>query len=450
MTAVVAISKNGFTPYGAARNAFYSKAPELILSGPYDTGKTITLLQKLNLLMCLFGGARALMIRKTYASLKTSAVVTWDKKVHHNRFEEDAARYPIKKLGGENPQAYTYPNGSRIVLGGMDKPGKTLSTEYDFVYVNQAEELTEDEWQVLTRAASGRSGNATYTQVMGDCNPDVPGHWIQKRGRLELHESRHEENPTIFDQETGELIAPQRMATLDAMTGVRYKRGRLGLWVGREGQVYEFDPAVHLINRADLPDMKYWYRSIDFGYVNPFVCQIWGEDGDGRLYLTREIYMSGRTVSDHLPAIHRISGRRTFQATITDHDAEDRATLEHGVRDRDGRLVVAGIGYTIPAEKAVTDGIQKVEDRMRVQADGKPRLFIVRDAIYEIDHELDNGNRPTSTQAEFPGYVWPETKAGRAKEERPIKADDHGMDAMRYLVMHVDKAAAKPGSTSYA
>jgi hypothetical protein len=40
------------------------------------------------------------------------------------------------------------------------------------------------------------------------------------------------------------------MAALDAMTGVRYKRGRLGLWVGRAGQVYEFDPAIHLIDAA--------------------------------------------------------------------------------------------------------------------------------------------------------------------------------------------------------
>jgi len=49
--------------------------------------------------------------------------------------------------------------------------------------------------------------------------------------------------------------------------------------------------------------------------------------------------------------------------------------------------------------------------------------------------------RPTSTAQEFPGYVWPETKAGRAADEMPVKADDHGLDALRYMVMYLDGGA---------
>lgn len=430
MTTAVAITKNGFTPCGGARKGFYSRAPEVIVSGPYDTGKTITLLQKLNLLMALHQNARALMIRKTYTSLVDSALVTWDKKVHRNQFDEDPAGYPIKKIGGEHPQAYKYPNGGRIVIGGLDKPGKTLSTEYDFIYVNQAEELTEDEWQVLTRAASGRAGNAPFSQVMGDCNPDVPEHWILHRQRLEFYESRHEENPDLFDQETGE-ITPEgkiRLAALDAMTGVRYKRGRKGLWVGREGQVYEFDPAVHLIDRFEPPLDWRWFSVVDFGYSNPFVFQLWALDPDDRLYLYREIYMTGRTVARHVKDIDRMVAGRKLASILADHDAEDRATLaEHGY-DTDA------------ADKRLTIGIEKVQERLKVAGDGKPRLFIMRDALWEKDRSLEEppNRRPTCTKEEFPGYVWPETKAGKAADERPVKADDHGMDTMRYMVMHLD------------
>jgi phage terminase large subunit len=436
MTAVIAISKNGFTPYGAARDFFYSKEPEIIISGPYDTGKTLTALHKLNILLAMFPKSRGLMTRKTYKSLVNSAVVTFEERVHGGRIGMPG--YPITKLGKSAPDWYDYPNGSRLVLGGMDNPAKTLSAEYDFGYVNQAEELLEDEWQALTRACSGRAGNAPYTQLMGDCNPDVPRHWILKRPRLKLYESRHEDNPTIYDQATGELIAPERMEALDAMTGVRYKRGRLGLWVGREGQVYEFDPAVHLINREDCPRFVRLYRVIDFGYTNPFACQWWGEDSDGRLYMYREIYMSQRTVKVHSLQIKELSVGETYACpAICDHDAEDRATLEEN-----------GIP-TIAADKRVSVGIEKVQERLKVAGDGKPRIFIVRDSLVEVDQRMIELKRPHCTQDEFAGYVWPTQKADRAADERPVKADDHGMDDIRYLVMRVDGKSSRPGSIRY-
>ena len=438
MTAyVIQQTRNGFTPYGGAAEFMYSREPEVIIGGPYDTGKTITALHRLHLLLCKYAGARALMVRKTYQSLTQTAVVTYEKKVLPVPPETPGC--PVDRAGGSRPEWYDYPNGSKLVLGGLDNPGKTLSSEYDFIYVNQAEELTEDEWQALTRAASGRAGNAAYAQVMGDCNPDVPDHWIKTRRRVMFIESRHEDNPTLYDQATGDCIAPERIAALDAMTGVRYKRGRLGLWVGREGQVYEFDPAIHLIHAADVPPLVRHYRSIDFGYSNPFVCQIWGEDSDGRIYLVRELYLSQHTVNALAPLVHDVTMGRGITATVADHDAEDRATLaEYGIK-------------TVPADKRVKTGIDAVAERLKVRGDGKPRLYIVRDCGARQDGHLADARRPTSTEQEFPGYVWPTTRAGRAADELPVKSDDHGMDAMRYMVMYLDGSGAPTVEvTSYA
>ena len=412
VAAVIQRAQAGFTPYGGAALFMYCHEPEVIIGGPYDTGKTITALNRLHLLLCKHAGARALMVRKTYQSLIQTAVVTYERKVLPA--PPDTPGCPVDRMGGTRPDWYDYPNGSRLVTGGLDNPGKTLSSEYDFIYVNQAEELTEDEWQALTRAASGRAGHAPYSQVMGDCNPDVPDHWIKTRRRVTFIESRHEENPTIFDQVTGELIAPDRMAALDAMTGVRYKRGRLGLWVGRAGQVYEFDPAIHLIDGAAVPPLVRHYRVIDFGYSNPFVCQLWGEDSDGRIYLLREIYQSQQTVNQLAPQITAMSASHAVTATIADHDAEDRATLgEHGIK-------------TLPADKRIKTGLDAVTERLKVAGDGKPRLYIVRDATIGQDTRLAELRRPVSTEKEFPGYVWPDTKAGRAADEMPVKSDDHG------------------------
>ena len=429
----------GYQAFGAAREFWRYKGPECILAGPYETGKTLAALHKLNALMVKYPGARGLMVRKTYKSLISSAVVTFEHKVL--AYPPSDTRCKLTKYGGEKPEWYDYPNGSRITLGGMDNPDKFLSAEYDFIYINQAEELALDDYEKLTGRATGRAGNAPYAQIFGDCNPANPMHWILQRPRLRVFESRHIDNPTLYSQSTGEITAQgvKTMAALDALTGVRYKRGRLGLWVAAEGQVYEYDPAIHLVEPFEVPKLWRRFRSIDMGYRNPFVCQWWALNDDNQLFLYRELYMTERTVKVHAEQIKRYSQGETYEATISDHDASDRATLEeNGIK-------------TIAAQKDVQVGIEKVQERLKVRNDGKPSLYIVRDALIERDETRRAVFRSTSTEEEFAGYIYPEAKQGKSEEEKPVKVDDHGMDALRYMVMYLDGVTYAPlKETRYA
>lgn len=415
----------GFQCFGAAREFWRYRGPEAILAGPYETGKTMAALHKLHLLLCKYPKSQGLMVRKTYQSLVSSAVVTYEKKVLP--VPSDNPQSAVSKFGGEKPEFYDYPNGSRLVLGGMDNPDKFLSAEYDFIYVNQAEELLLDDWEKLTGRATGRAGNAPYSQIMGDCNPSVPQHWILGRPRLKVFYSRHEDNPTLFDQATGTITAQgtKTLEALDALTGVRYKRGRLGQWVAAEGQVYEdFDLSIHLIDRFDIPAEWRRIRAIDFGFTNPFCCAWYALDHDGRMYLYREIYRTGELVEDLAAQIVELSKGERISATVADHDAEDRATLEkHGVP-------------TVAAKKAISPGLQAVASRLRKAGDGKPRLFILRDALNSPDKSLQNAHKPTCTLDEFPVYVWPVAKDGKPIKEVPVDANNHGMDQLRYAVMH--------------
>jgi hypothetical protein len=172
------------------------------------------------------------------------------------------------------------------------------------------------------------------------------------------------------------------------------------------------------------------WRVIDFGFVNPFVCQWWGMDADGNLYLYREIYMTQRTVAVHAQQIIELSKGEAIEATISDHDAEDRATLEsYGIVTRE-------------AIKDVSPGIQAVQERLKVvEAVKKPRLFVVRDALVEADPWLSEKKKPTSTLEEFAAYVWAQGGDGKPVKEAPLKVYDHGMDAMRYLIMYIDGPA---------
>ncbi|MCH8290212.1 terminase [Candidatus Poribacteria bacterium] len=421
----VAIYKNpsGFNVYGAAKVLFACKDPEVIISGPYETGKTRAALTKIHLLLSKYPQARGLMLRKTYKSLHQSALITFEKRVLP--CPSDSPQSPLRRFGGEKPEWYDYPNGSRLVIGGLDNPDKILSSEYDFIYVNQVEELTLDEWEKLTARCTGRAGNAPYTQIIGDCQPASQLHWILKRDRVTLLHSRHQDNPMLFDPQTHELTIQGRktMDTLDALTGIRKKRGRDGLWVSVEGQVYEFEMAIHLIDRFEIPKEWIRFRAIDFGYTNPFVCQWWAVDSDGRLYLYREIYMTQRTVRIHAKQILKLSLNESISYTVADHDAEDRATLEeNGIRTR-------------LADKRISVGIEAVAERLKLAGDGKPRIFFLRDSLVETDQDLETSYQPTHTIQEFSDYIYPTVREGKSADEKPIDKDNHGMDAKRYAVM---------------
>lgn len=419
-----------YEPRGTARTLFGVRSPEVLLSGPAGTGKSRAALEKIHHMCLVNPGMRALIIRKTFTSLKSTAIVTYEQHVAQTAL---ASGVVTKRV--EAPQ-YRYSNGSTITLGGMDNATRIMSSEYDVAYVQEAIELTEDDWEAITTRL--RNGVVSFQQIIADTNPSYPTHWLKRRcerGQTIILESRHEDNPVLFDSD-GRLTEPGQayMSKLDNLTGVRYNRLRLGQWVGAEGLIYEdWDEAVHLIEPFEVPSSWSRYWSVDFGFTNPFVLQCWAEDHDGRLYLYRELYRTQRLVTDHardiLNLVTNSDGNWTEprpDAIICDHDAEDRATLRRALNMGD-----------VAATKTVTDGIQAVQQRLRKAGDGKARLYIFKGARVSEDKALVQAKKPTCTAEELPGYVW-DVKEGKAPKESPVKDSDHGMDALRYVVAHLD------------
>lgn len=415
------VKYHDYSPEGACRELFRNKSHELIISGPAGTGKSRACLEKVHWILEKYRRIRVLMIRKTRRSMTQSCIVT---------YEQEVLPRPdyIPFHGGD--QEYRYPTGSIFAIAGLDDPQKIYSSQWDIIYVNQCEELSEEEWtQVRSR---NRNYVMPYQQLLGDCNPGPPQHWILSRraqGLCTVLESRHEDNPVYWDKEKQEWTDKGRdyvFGTLDALPGALKQRLRYGKWASAEGAVYQdsWDRAHHVIPRffKDVPlteDQvpKDWPRiwSIDFGYKNPFVWQAWAKDPDGRLFLYKQIYMTNRIVSDHAKQIKEVTKNDPKPiAIICDTDAEDRATFERE------------LGWqTKGAWKAVSVGIQGVEARLRKAGDGKARLFFLEESLIEIDQTLLAAKKPTRTEDEFEVYVW-ETSSGRRKGEEPKKENDHG------------------------
>lgn len=426
-----------FTPLGACRDLINSRDPEILLAGPAGTGKSRACLEKLNTMALANPGMRGLIVRKSQTSLASSALVTWNRDVIPD------LEGVVEFYGGsaEQPAQYRYRNGSVIVIGGLDKTSKIMSSEYDLVYVQEAVELTEDDWEALTSRL--RSDVVSFQQLMADTNPAQDTHWLKQRcdrGQTLMLYSQHEDNPLLWDDGWTEA-GVKYIARLDSLTGVRHQRLRLGLWVSAEGLIYdEWNPAIHLVDRFPIPAGWPRYWAVDFGYTNPFVCQWWAQDPNDRLYLYRELYQTQRTVDQHAQQIlAAVSTDGKWdepkpRAVYCDHDAEGRAQLHKHL----------GI-KTTAAHKKVSEGIQSVQARLRPAGDGKPRLFLLRDSLIEVDEELRDAARPTWSGEEVSSYVW-DTSPNKPPKETPVKDNDHGMDAMRYMVATLEKGRSRDRS----
>lgn len=398
--------------------AFQCKDQAMLLTGSAGGGKSKVAAEKIHAYCMKYPRSTWLMLRKAREWAGRSIVpFMW------NSVMGQDPNIKYNKTDG----SFNYKNGSMIYSGGMmdDKQRESVRSiggdgGLDGAWFEEANAFTRQDYEEIIGRV--RHTAADWQQIILSTNPDGPTHWIYtdliRDGQATVFYSHATDNPNN---------SPAYLHNLERLTGMMRERLVLGKWVQAEGAVYdEFDPAIHVIDRDKCPEFVRRFRAIDFGYSNPFVCQWWGADNDGRLYLYREIYATRRLVEDLTPEIVRLSEGEHIEVSVADHDAEDRATMQkHGI-------------YTEPAKKDVSPGIQAVKARLKVQADGKPRIYFVRDALVDPDPYLVDEKKPLSTIEEMPGYAWQKTPDGKPNKEQPVKINDHGCDPTRYLVYYLD------------
>ena len=394
-----------YTPYGGVREFMLCRDPEHIIMGSAETGKSLGACWKLHLLALKYPGTQLAIVRKTQRSMIGSILQTWEKQV--------IVDAPVRIYGGNSPQWYDYPNGSRVFVGGMDNPDKVLSSERDAILVNQPEELSLPEWEILTTRVTGRAGNMPYSFVCGDGNPGPPTHWIKSRaesGALTLIESTHRDNPTLYDQATGELTPRGRrtLETLDRLTGARKKRLRYGLWASPEGAIYEiFDEERHKAKSFPIP--RTWPCVVGIDPLGAYVGAVWGAyDPVGRiLHIYREYLKPfGVTTPAHASAILELSHGETVFAWVGGGPSERQARLD---------WQAAGVPLIDPPNLGVWEGIDRV---VQLLADG---ALVVHDCCPNLLSEIGSYRRKL-------------TRGGEPTEAIENKDEYHGLDCLRYLV----------------
>ena len=246
-------------------------------------------------------------------------------------------------------------------------------------------------------------------QFFGTTNPDSPGHWLKRRyldraDELSLRRFRF----TLADNPA---LDPAYVEALKReYTGLWYRRYVLGEWVAAEGAIYDmFDPDRHVAR--ELPEILHWWVGVDYGTTNPFVAVLLGEGIDRRLYVVDEWRWDSRqqgrqmTDAEYSRALQRWLSEytTTWRWIFVDPSAASFIVQLH--RDR-----VRGV---TGANNDVLDGIRNV-------------------ATLLATDRLKIHSRCTGLIEELQSYAW-DDKAQAQGEDKPLKQNDHGPDALRYV-----------------
>lgn len=242
-----------------------------------------------------------------------------------------------------------------------------------------------------------------------NCNPENPRHWFRQEWILKAREHNAlylhftmEDNPSLTD------AIRQRYKSMYA--GIFYSRYILGQWVMSEGLIYDMFDLTENVYRADIPRLPHSARrtiACDYGTANPTVFLDIYDDGD-RIYVDREYRWDSRkelrqkTDREYADDFMQFLDGRWCTALVDPSAASFIAEL----RSR-------GI-YVVEADNNVLDGIRHTGTLLA------NRTLQIHDTCVGLIDELGT-------------YMW-DDKAAQHGEDRPVKAQDHGPDALRYFV----------------
>jgi len=182
----------------------------------------------------------------------------------------------------------------------------------------------------------------------------------------------------------------------------------------------EFDPAVHIAPVDYDPNLPL-YRSLDFGFVNPFVCLWIQVDGDGLVRVIDEYVRRRATVDVHAAEIKARTPCSEEQVAATFCDPAGA-----GVNDVTGTSIVRELrshGIAIRFRRSgILQGVELIRRAIR-SGDGKSHL-VVSPRCQRLIEALQCYHYPDSSRA---GYT-----------ELPLKDGlyDHPIDALRYFFVN--------------
>lgn len=404
------------------------KGPQYVLyCGGIGSGKTligcITMLIQAVMYPGTYLICRQFMPELRDTTLKTFIDICPPELIHEIRVADSIVK--IKSANGKI---------SDILFRQLEEPDKLRSLNLSGFYIDESSQVSEEGFMLL----QGRLRGKGLRKGILTTNPN--GHdwqyqWFVKQDMFTVPEAKARFS-LIKAPSTENVHLPDGYVAniMQTWSPERIKREIEGSFDAFEGMVYhEFRRDLHVIEPFQIP--AEWTRviGIDHGYRNPSAW-IWGAvDYDDNIFIYREFYEKEWLIEEIIKGNHKQNKAGVLQ--LMRGERIDQARIDPSVRAVRGATGQSDWDIyqehlprdfpLLPANNEKTAGIDKVKSYLKVNPiTKKPRVYIFRTCANLIE--------------EMTNYRYKDLGINKGKQnekEEPVKANDHAVDAFRYLIM---------------
>lgn len=371
---------------------YEAKTKIVVNQGGTRSGKTYSLCQLLIVKSFEETGKHFSIVRKSLPSLKLSVMKDFFEILNNlGLYDED----------NHNKSDHTYKlNGNTFEFLSLDQPQKKRGTKRHYLFCNEANELTwEDFFQLIVR---------TEERVYIDFNPSDSHHWIYDkvltRDDCTFIKSTYKDNPFLGNELIKEI---ERLRETDEEYWKIYGLGERGF---SKSIIF---PKVTIIGKVP-EEAKLISTGLDFGFTNDPSALV-------------EVYEQGENL---------IFNELIYERGLTNQDLSKRMALYW----TDKRRVL----FADSAEPKSIEELHRLGHNIKPCIKGKDSINIGIDLLRRF--KLQVTSKSTNLISEFNNYKWSEDKNGQLLN-KPIDNHNHAIDALRYAVTMVK---SKPNVGKYS
>ena len=349
----------------------------VVEQGGTRSGKTYNILLWIIFHYCAkYTGQTITIARKTFPAVRSSVMRDFfDILKQHELYNED--------LHNKSNSEYVL-NGNLVEFVSLDQPQKIRGRKRDLAFLNEANELTFEDWQQIVFRTNGR--------IILDYNPSDSFHWIYDRviprEDADFYQTTYQDNPFLDATIVAEI---ERLKQTDEHYWRVYGLGERGT---NRAQVFQFTTYQQL-----PPQAKFLSYGLDFGFTNDpsalVACYQWGDN----LYFQEVLYSTNLTNQDLSQMFTKFEVGRYDEVFA---DSSEPKSIEELHR----------MGFNVKPTAKGADSVNAGIDMLK-----RYKLHV-------------NGSNLTK---EMENYKWLEDKNGNLLN-KPEDKYNHAIDALRYGV----------------
>jgi phage terminase large subunit len=358
-------------------------APIIVNVGGARSSKSYSIIQLLVQKFISEDHKEILIARKTLPSLRMTA---------YKVFIDLLQDYGYYSRCTHNKTNLTIKYGTNTVYFlSIDDPQKIKSTEFNYVFLEEANELAYIDFMTLWMRMSATTPEHQPNRMYLALNPSEEFSWINQKlihwDNVQVIKSTYLDNPFLSDD------YKKTLEDLETIDPELYKIYALGEYATLSNIIYK-NYVVDNVFQGPFPDEFY---GLDFGFNDP-VALVHIRIRDSELYIEEKIYQSHLTNNDLINLLNELEIPKEPPIYA---DSAEPARIEE----------IFNAGFNIhPAKKNVLDGIDTVK---------RYKLHLHSDSVNLIKERRM--------------YKWRKDKNDKVLDI-PAALDNHCMDAMRYGV----------------